>query len=296
MRNWNHNSEIRRIYQFVERIKLTVSELIKEVISQLKQTGIEKPVIDAEVIISHVLNIERFMLIIEHDRKLTADEIKKITVLVKRRLNFEPLAYIICKKEFYSLDFFVNSNVLIPRQETELLVDLVLYYAMQNATVLDLGTGSGAIAISVKYNRTDLAVIASDISSKALEVAKKNSENLLGGNSIEFFSGNLFESFSQMRFDIIAANPPYINRNLSDSLQKELSFEPEIALFSEECGKKITARIIREAKHYIEEGGILIIEIGDGMRDFVMDTGEINGYTVTILSDYSGLPRVAILK
>jgi release factor glutamine methyltransferase len=275
---------------------LRVKDLLKETIQKFKEKGITSPVIDAEIIISHSLNIERYQLVTDNFRNLTSEELKSITKKIQRRLKFEPVAYIIKEKEFYSLNFFVNKNVLIPRPETELLIELGIYYSESNTKLLDLCTGSGAIAISLKYNRPDIEIYASDISKKAIYVAKKNSSSILGNNAIKFFTGDLFEPFENIKFDVIISNPPYVDPNIIDQLQKDLSFEPEIALFSGNNGKSHIEQIISSSKKYLTKKGILLLEISGEMKDFIKEKGEKENFLVSILSDYAGIPRVAILK
>jgi len=275
---------------------LLVSEILKKTIEKFQNAGVESFALDAEVIIAHVLSVERFRLIVDNDRSLLDEEIEEIDNLVKRRINFEPVAYILGTKEFYSLEFEVNSSVLIPRPETELLVDLAVYYAPQNTRILDLGTGSGVIAVSVKHNRRDLDVYASDISEEALQVARINSEKIVGRDAVSFFAGNLFEPFPDTRFNLIVSNPPYINPEISGTLQKELEYEPQNALYSADNGREITKEIIHKSVDFLTENGILIIETGFDMKEFINECGKSNGYSVSVLNDYSGLPRVGILK
>ncbi len=275
---------------------MKISDLQKEIIADFKEMGLDNAVLDTQMIISHVLHIETYSVNIEHNRILKDDEIKRIKRLVRRRLNFEPVAYIIGKKEFYSIELKVNKDVLIPRPETELLVDLAIYYAKFDGTVLDLCTGSGAVAIAVKYNRRDLHVFASDISGKALKVARKNSSNILGPRVIQFFQGDIFEPFDSMTFDVIVSNPPYIDPSDRAELQRDLEHEPKIALYSEDEGKAVIDKIIAESRNYLNEEGILIMEIGADLKRFVLERGEDNNYSVSVMNDYSGLPRVAVLK
>ncbi|MCP4138593.1 MAG: peptide chain release factor N(5)-glutamine methyltransferase [bacterium] len=278
---------------------MLISELLKKSIKNLQDGGIENPVLDAELLIAYVLGMERYQLVTQREKEVVGVDIHKIEELLKRRLNFEPLFYIIGTKEFYSLEFEVNKHVLIPRPETEMLVDLAVKETKKNGTLLDLGTGSGIIAVSIKHNRPDLEVIAADISVKALDVARKNAERLIGRDSILFYSGDLFAPFEAMKtavFDVIVSNPPYIDPGIKETLQKELNFEPAGALFSEENGRKITKNIIHQAENYLVENGTLLLETGADMKDFIIKTGEECGYRVSILNDYAGLPRVGVLK
>jgi len=272
-----------------------ISALLKEAVNQFKDAGISSPVLDAEIILSHALNINRYEIIVKQNNNISNGGVKRAGRLIKRRLNFEPVAYITGKKEFYSLEFMVNKNVLIPRPETELLVDLVLYYAEEGDWFLDLGTGSGAVAVSVKYNRPELNVFASDISGKALGVAKNNMKKILGKPSIDFFKGDIFEPFKNHRFNIIVFNPPYIDKELADSVQKELKHEPEIALFSGNKGREIIERAILEVKDYLHESGCFIMEIDSSMKDFIKSNGIKNGFSVSVFNDYADLPRAAVM-
>jgi len=273
-----------------------ISELVSSAADTLQEAGIQNPLLDAELLAAHVLGLDRIRLHVDRDRELTAQEAGKIRHLVKRRLTFEPIAYILGKKEFYSLEFYVDRNVLIPRPETELIVDLVVYYALQNARIVDIGTGSGSIAVSVKYTRQDLEVHATDISAKALKVAQKNTSVILGKNKIRFHLGNLFEPLAGMQFQVIAVNPPYVNKSRIDSYQKDICFEPETALFSVQEGTAMIDTIISGAGSYLGAGGWLVMEIGDTMKDFIIKTGVRSGFHVSVLNDYSGLPRVALMK
>jgi len=190
----------------------------------------------------------------------------------------------------------VNKDVLIPRPETELLVDMAIYWAGLNSSVLDLCTGSGAIAVALKHSRGDLDVCASDVSARALKVAEKNAERLLGKRRISFFEGDLFAPFKNEKFDLIVSNPPYVAGDLKGELQKELDYEPHNALYAEDDGRAVIRRIIEEAPAYFEEKGVLLLEIGSNHREFIEDEGKRRGFTVSVLNDYAGLPRVATLK
>ncbi len=263
---------------------------------ELKKSGIESARLDSEILIAFSEKVDRIRLVIDSEKELPPASVNKIKKYISRRAQREPLAYITGLKEFYSLDFYVNENVLIPRPETELLVDMLIYHAPLYSTVLDLGTGSGAIAVSAKHNRKELTVHASDISDKALSVAKKNSAKILGSKQIKFHQGNLFEPFSKMKFSCIASNPPYIDPSIRETLQKELSFEPQIALYADDSGKAFIGEMISTAAEYLEDKGVLLIEIGHDQKDFVLKTGSSHGYDASVLNDYAGFPRVAVLK
>jgi release factor glutamine methyltransferase len=152
--------------------------------------------------------MERFRLKVYPERELTPEELEEVRASVARRMKHEPGAYITGKKEFYSLEFQVDSRVLIPRPETELAVDLAVYYAPMNGLVLDLCTGSGAIAVALRHNRSDLDVIATDLSGEALDLAEKNCSGILKPGAIEFRQGHLFDPVEGMVFDCIVFQPP----------------------------------------------------------------------------------------
>jgi release factor glutamine methyltransferase len=273
-----------------------VSEILRAVTARLNEAGIPGPVLDAELLAAHALGTERHRLRVMDDRELTAAEERRVMSLARRRLAFEPVAYILGRKEFYSLEFLVNRSVLIPRPETELLVDMAVYYARLNASVADIGTGSGAIAVALKRERPDLDVHATDLSAKALAVARKNATLLLGTKKIRFHQGDLFEPLRGMRFQVIAVNPPYVDRKAAGSLQKDLAYEPESALFAGRGGREVVERVIKKAGRFLSEDGVLIIEIGEEMKEFVKTTGAASGFSVSVLNDYAGLPRVAVMK
>jgi release factor glutamine methyltransferase len=275
---------------------MRLGDALQQMVSQLTDAGVDEPVLDAQVILSHILNIEKYRLITDKDLAITGNELRLIGRSVKKRIKGMPVAYITGKKEFYSLEFSVNENVMIPRPETELLVDLTIFYAKQNDSVLDLGTGSGAIAISVKHSRYDLTVYASDVSERALRVARRNTSRILRRNAIRFYHGDLFSPFEGVRFNIIVSNPPYIAPELRPSLQKEILFEPEIALFADNRGRDIIKEIVFQSQDYLDKKGMLILEIGEDMVDFLDSIAGENNYSMSVLSDYAGLPRVATLK
>ncbi len=275
---------------------MRIADVAAAAAADLQDAGIPSPVLDAELIIAHALGIDRVRVRLDAGRELAAAEIGRIRGMLKRRRTFEPVAYILGRKEFYSLDFIVTRDVLIPRPETELLVDLTIYYARQNAVVVDIGTGSGAIAVSVRHSRPDIEMHATDISERALRVARKNAASIVGPKKIRFHRGDLFGPLAGMRFQVIVANPPYVNREAAGCAQKDLSFEPETALFAEREGRGVVERIVAGAAAHLSDGGVLIFEIGADMKEFVETAGERNGFSVSVMNDYAGLPRAAVMR
>ncbi len=254
------------------------------------------PVLDAEILMAHALGIDRHKLVLYHNTAIDKKTLTRFKRLLSRRLKSEPIAYIIGYKEFYSLPLKVNRHVLIPRPETELLVDCAIYHARQYATILDIGTGSGAIAIAIKYNRPDCSVWATDISKDALKVAKHNAVTILGKQKINFLQSDLFDSIPAMTFDVIVSNPPYINPDIYSQLQKDVQYEPKEALLASLNGFGIIKSLIEKANNYLSDNGILIIEIGDDLSSKIQNFAPYFNFSISILKDYSGLHRIGILK
>ncbi len=275
---------------------MTVDRALQMLTEAFTLAGSQTARLDAEVILSHVLQCKRHTLIAEGKRPLVKAEIEWLMDARKRREKGEPVPYIVGKKEFYSIEFTVDSRVLVPRPETELLVDLVIQHAPESGSILDVGTGSGAIAVAVKRNRPDCMVFASDISFEALCLAQINAERILRTKAIEFRQGDLFAPWHMAQFDIIVSNPPYIGYEERDALPKELFFEPEFSLFCRDRGREIIFRLIDEAGGYLKRGGKVLIEIGAGMSDDVAYHAHRSGFLVSIYKDYAGLPRDVLLQ
>jgi len=275
---------------------LKLKDLLKDAVSRLESAGIPNPSVDAEVLLSYFGKIENYKIKTEPEMEIESSVVKAMEEAIARREQFEPVAYITGTKEFYSLDFKVNKDVLIPRPETELLVDMGIYWAKYSGSLLDLCTGSGAAAIAIKKNRQDLYVAASDISNDALKVAKENSENILGRGRIDFSQGDLFEPFEGETFDVIVSNPPYVNPEEKENLQRDLEFEPRNALYCDDNGRAVIERIISGASDYLNDGGVLLLEIGHDQKDFVISKGNDFGFESSVLNDYAGLPRIATLR
>lgn len=275
---------------------MKLGEFLTDAASRLAAAGIPTSRLDAEVITARELGVERYRLITDTNRELTQQETSSLNKLINRRLEFEPVAYITGIKEFYAIEFLVTRDVLIPRPETELLVDMAIYWAPMYASVLDLCAGSGAIAVALKKSRPDLAVTASDISGMALDIAGENANRVLGRDKITFCHGDLFSPVKGKVFDLIVSNPPYVDIELRGTLQKELDYEPANALYCEDGGRSVIARIIGSAAEHLADDGVLLLEIGSDQRAFVEENGAAHGFTVSILNDYAGFPRVATLK
>ena len=267
--------------------------------------------LDAELLIGFALNLSRIDLYLNFDRPLNKEELKKIRELVKRRAKFEPVAYLIGKKEFYSLEFEVTKDVLIPRPETEILVEQAIRIAQstehgarstehRRLRIVDLGCGSGNIAISVAKNLEDSLVYATDVSRKALEVARRNAFSLGVSDRVVLLCQDLFSAFSNsLEVDLILSNPPYISLEEYPALAPDIrNFEPGEALEAGEEGLRFYRKIIDEAPEYLKEKGYLILEIGSAqaamVKELILASGEF--LSCKIVKDYSGLDRVAVVQ
>ena len=246
---------------------------------------------EAALLLEHVMNTERGDLFAHPDRILSDDEEKTYFGLIERRNTGEPVQYITGKTYLYGLEFFCDRSVLIPRFDTEVLVEETIKKAPKDSELLDLCTGSGCIALCVKHEREDIAVSASDISKDALNVAKKNSENL--GLKINLIHSDLFSNIDD-RFDIIVSNPPYIPTNVIKGLDEKVKdFEPEGALDGGEDGLDFYRIIAKEAIRFLKGESLLIMEIGYDQGESVSGILSENGYKdIKVIKDLNGLDRV----
>lgn len=222
--------------------------------------------VDARVLLQHVLGVDRTYLVAREGQALTAEQQQRYGALLQRRAAGEPVAYLTAEREFYGLRFRVTPDVLIPRPETELVVDLALAKLAQHAQprVLDLGTGSGAIAIALAALRADAILMAVDASEPALALARANAHTLLGASAIrlELRQSNWYEALAAERFDAIVSNPPYVAADDAHLEQGDLRFEPQQALVSGRDGLEAIRVIVAGARKHLRPGGWLIIEHG----------------------------------
>ena len=249
---------------------------------------------DAELLLLHALGREERSWLMTHDHdELPADVIDNFSSMSEQRLNGVPLAYLLGHREFWSLKLKVSRDVLIPRPETELLVEWALelasYYELDS--MLDLGTGSGAIALAVQHDLPQLSVTASDISESALSVARENAEEL--GLSVEFVESSWFDALGQRRWPLIVSNPPYVAADDTHLQEGDLRFEPHTALTDGRDGLSSIREIAGGAPDYLEAGGWLLIEHGYDQAADVRSILELKGFSkVTLRHDLAGRPRV----
>ena len=273
-----------------------VFEVLKFAAEKLESEKIEMPRLDAEVLLAYVLNCRRLKLYTDAEKILTDEQIFKFNKLIERRAEKIPVAYLIGSKEFFGLNFVVNENVLIPRPDTEILTQCAIEF-LQNfdgeKIFADLGTGSGAICISVlKFCKTARAA-AVDISEKSLEVAEFNAQKFNVDDRIKFFCGNLFEPLAGKKFSAIISNPPYIPTADLKNLQDEVKKEPLTALDGGADGLNFYREIISTAPKFLLDGGFLAVEIGSTQAEDVKKIFVENNFCeIKILRDLAGLERV----
>jgi release factor glutamine methyltransferase len=229
------------------------------------------------------------------EQNLSTQQVKHFSKLLKRRLAYEPITYILGHKEFYSIDLQVNKNVLIPRPETELLVELVLakFRSQAKINLADLGTGSGAIALAIANERPHWQIFATDKSAKALTVAKNNAQRL-GIQNIKFHKGNWCHALPTHNLNVIVSNPPYICK-YDPCLQKITQFEPALALTTNDAGLQHIKTIIKQAKSFLTTKGILILEHGFDHGNKIRQLMEDQKYTnIETHQDLSGNERATV--
>jgi len=259
-------------------------------VASLQRQALLDPV-DNRILLCHALNLSRTALITQSDRVLTADEAARLSALLQRRLDGEPVAYIIGRREFYGLDFHVTPAVLIPRPETELLVELALERLPPRGRVLDMGTGSGAIAVALAHTRPDAAVTALDVSADALAIAHRNAA--ASGAAVRFLHSDWFSATAGETFDLIVSNPPYIADGDRHLAEGDLRFEPTGALTDYADGLSALRRIVAGARTHLEPGAWLLMEHGYDQSEAVQTLLTAHGYTdVQSWHDLAGIARV----
>ncbi len=266
----------------------TVLEALKAAEQRLQE--VPDPRLDAEWLLSEVLGVSRLEMLLNKRRELTEAEAAAYEALLVRREGREPLQYILGSQSFMGFSLKTDSRALIPRNDTEALCEEALKYVRPGGRVLDLCTGSGALAAAIKKLRPGAEVWAADISEAALSLAKENAERL--GAEVKFVRGDLFSAVDGEKFHVIVSNPPYIPESLRGRLQAEVEREPALALFAGDDGLDFYRRIVQEAPAHLLPGGRLCLEIGDGQGDAVKALLHEEFADIQILNDLNGLPRV----
>ncbi len=272
----------------------------------LENQKVESARLECELLLAHILGVQRHQIYLSQAESITSEQKQAFDKLLQRRLVGEPLQYILGSWEFMGLPFKLDPRVLIPRWETEWLVDTILKLVKEREPflhILDLGTGSGAIAVSLAHYLPHAKVTAVDIQKDALDLAKENAEHNGVAHHIEFVHGDMFAPFalpsSKIRFDVIVSNPPYIPTKEIDLLMKEVrDYEPVVALDGGVDGLDYYRQIAKEAGHYLNDDGFVAMEMGkgqsQGIRELFLELDK-TWQSVEIIQDPAGIDRIAII-
>jgi release factor glutamine methyltransferase len=289
----------------------TIAQVINEAANLLRENGVGNERLTASLLLSHLLGFDRAQVITRGGEALDEASHQTFLTLVKRRAAGEPLQYITGHQEFYGLDFRVTPDVLIPRPESEFLVEQVIKRSQSLVTsgastgaivIVDVGTGSGCIAVTLAVNIRNARVLATDISEAALNLAKENAERLGAKDKIEFLAGDLLDPLAarnlESRVDFLLSNPPYIARQDAPTLQREVvDWEPHAALFADDDGLSFYRRLLDEGWPYVKRGGFLICEIGYTQLDAITRMLDPNRWQLEeVTNDLQGIPRTLAIR
>lgn len=284
-------------------MSLSIAHATLEAARALRRAGVAEARLDAALLLAHIIGCDRAFLIAHAEDELQAADVARFREFVERRAAGEPLQYITGRQEFFGLDFVLTPDVLIPRPETELLVEkaLELLDSSDRPTLLcDVGTGSGCIGVAILHERKDVRGVGLDISPHALRVAARNAAR---HNVRERFSLVVSDCFAALdertaRFNIIVSNPPYVSEDALASLQREVrEHEPRVALTPGADGLRVIRRLLTDAPQYLNSGGHLLIEIGFDQHSAVTQLIDTSVWTLLdIHRDLQGIPRTVVLK
>lgn len=277
------------------KLTMQIQEILSSIIKQLNSNNVEEPNNKAKRLLAFVLNVPKEFLIINDNKELNKKQEVKYKKCIERLIKGEPIQYIIGKQEFMGIDLIVTNDVLIPQPDTEILVEETIKVAKQydKPKILDLCTGSGAIAIAIKKYIPEAEIVASDLSSKALRIANNNDRT----KKIRFILSDLFENINE-KFDIIVSNPPYIKTEEIKTLSKEVQNEPLMALDGGQDGLYFYEKIIKQANSYLNQNSYLCLEIGENQKNEIIKKIQYNGkYTnIQTYKDLGGNDRVITCK
>ena len=274
----------------------TIGKVVSWATDDFRARGFETPRLEAEVLLAHALSVPRMTILIEPARPLAPDELARYRGLISRRRTREPVAYLTGAREFYGRSFAVDASVLIPRPDTETLVDVALARTAARSLygrALDLCTGSGCVAITLCRERPTWRVTGTDLSSAALAVARRNA-HALGAHTLALLEGDLYGPVAGQKFELVTANPPYIPDAEIETLDADVrSFEPRMALSGGPDGHALNRRVIAEAPRVLVKGGVLAVEIMAGTADAVSEMFVTAGFREVVAArDYGGNDRV----
>lgn len=279
---------------------MTIKELILYGTKKIKENNIENANLQSKILLSNLLNKPKEYLIINQDEQIKIELENEFKKNIEKIANGYPLQYITNKQEFMKLNFYVDENVLIPQPDTEILVEKVINICnkYKNVNILDMCTGSGAIAISLAKYIKNSRIYAIDISKNAIDIAKKNAINNEVEDNMYFINSDMFKNIKELKFDIIVSNPPYIERNVIDTLSKEVQFEPYIALDGGEDGLYFYKILAENSYKYLNKDGYLCLEIGYNQKHSVINLlNETKKYEeIYCIKDLANKDRVIISK
>ena len=276
---------------------MNIENILNKGTSILKANKIANPYLDSEILLSESINRDKKHIILNPKEILENKQLNNFNSLIERRRKGEPIAYLINKKEFWKNEFYVNENVLIPRPDTELIIDQVLKIYSKNSQlqILDIGTGSGCILLSILKERTSFYGTGIDISKKSIIVSKYNAKNLKLTNRVKFYNSDV-DNFKIGKYDLIVSNPPYIELLSLKYLEKDVvNFEPKLALSGGFDGFSKIRKVISKASTLIKKNGKLILEIGFKQRNKVKEILKKEGFYINrTLKDYGNNDRCII--
>ena len=279
---------------------MTIKEAINKGMIMLKNNKIESPKLKARLLMQYILKKPRQHIIVYDNNEISKKEQFEYFVNIEKITQGVPLQHITHSQEFMKMDFYVDENVLIPRPDTEILVEETIKIAQKidKPVILDLCTGSGAIAVSIAKNVKDSKIYAIDISEKALEIAQKNAKRMEVENQIKFIKSDLFNKIKKMKFDILVSNPPYIKKDDINYLSTEVKKEPEIALDGGIDGLDFYRKILNEGTEYLKLGSYICLEIGYNQKIDVIELIEKEDRYVDTYSkkDLYGNDRIIVTK
>ena len=273
---------------------MTVLEVLQSATGYFQKRHIDSPRLNAEHLLAHVLSRKRMELYLDFERRLRESELAPLRELVKRRGTGEPLQHLLGTVEFCGRSFRCDKRALVPRPETEQLVELLISHLKSElacSRMIDVGTGSGVIALTLAAEFPKAEIVGLDISDDALMLARENAERLKLADRVLFLRSNLLESI-QPDFDLIVANLPYVSTDDRQNLSREVLHDPEVALFAGSRGDELLRQLIQDAPSWLRPGGMLAIEIGIGQSDtLVAALAEKNYRDILTEKDYSGVIR-----
>lgn len=266
---------------------MTIENWLNEAIKKLTEAQVDTPRLDCLVLLEHALVLPRATILAHDELALSKQQITQLDERLEKRIEHVPIAYIVGHKEFYGLNFIVNESVLVPRPETEDLVEYAVKHSPRNAHAIELGTGSGAIAVALAHLRPDLDIVATDISTDALSVARTNART--NKVQIEFCESDLFKNVDG-HYDVMLANLPYVP--IEARRQRDIEFEPDIALYSGVDGLDLYRTFFSQATQYLKPEGTVVVEFSPTQHAAVAAIAQTNGFSLEPISEYIYVAKV----